>query len=183
MYYSVFRTGCKDIRIRNGLFGGFQDVRTVASIVKPYPAAELVISIQNEYKFPRFLEFLLSEAVFNCSLKKFRTSFFLVYTALERACKLLYFYHYKITTNPNPGIIDMLKKMQTDTVLSLRVNLSDFDNKYRLIRNAIGHGDTDDYISTNLGFVLQAETENLLKDIDLIFQQLSILLERYKANL
>ena len=146
--------------------------------------------LQTEYYLPNFLNLLFREAIFNSSIGKPRIAFFLIYTTLERACKLLYVHCYGGNPNARVGIDVMLKKFVDDPSIQLRINLLDFESEesrrargdtslnYRIIRNAIGHSDPSIADLEIELFVLP-----LINEVDNIFRKISNLLETHQSML
>ncbi|MHA1420084.1 MAG: hypothetical protein ACTSVO_00760 [Candidatus Heimdallarchaeaceae archaeon] len=143
------------------------------SITASYDEKEFPNLIIQEYRLPKYLELMFQESIFNYASGKLRISFLLMYSALERAIKLLYVEHCKITSDP--GFYAVLEKLTKDPSVSLKVNLVKFDrnSNYRDIRNTIAHGRKS---FENSSINLKVETKSLIDDVDDIFRQLSHLL-------
>ncbi len=165
----------------SGMGVGTVNVKIAASVQEGYKDTnELISNICNEYNLPKFLDLLFRESILNCSTSKLEVAFFLIYTALERAVKLLY--EYCCGKTDKQPIDHMLKELKTNAEVLLKVNVAKFDNKslYREIRNAIAHGDPK---VNDLKYNLSKTVRILLNDVDNIFRQLSLLLLKYESFL
>lgn len=181
-HYSNLRTGCRGIIEENDKFSGFSDMRVAVSIDQEVVKSDFIQSISNEYRLPEFLELLFKEAISNYSMGKHRTAFFLMYTALERAIKLLYIHHCQLSYNHRIQIDHMLLKLMSDASVQLQVNVARFDenSNYRDIRRTIAHGEPR---FSNPKIDLKVEFKSLMEDVDDIFRQTASLLQKYKQYL
>ncbi len=92
--YTEFQTECGEHDSSVHLYSGYKDARLSVTIARGFNKTDFQRIINEEYKLPVFLNILLKEAISNSSRGKYRIAFFLIYSALERVCKLLFVHHY-----------------------------------------------------------------------------------------